>query len=113
MKPTETDTAAVIKAWLDEKGVAYPSSANKTDLLTLVEQVEDTTTENSAPTEVQQQPVAPEAPTETKFTKSELLSVPSLTGATRDILSIALSDDKKYTYNEALEEANKLKGGLF
>ncbi|NEX49347.1 hypothetical protein [Lactococcus lactis] len=51
--------------------------------------------------------------TETKFSKDELLAIPSLTGATRDILIIALSDTQKYTYNEALKEADKFKGGLF
>lgn len=51
---------------------------------------------------------------ETKYSKAEILFFPSLTGAQRDILGISLSGTKKYTYSEALKEAEKFKsGGLF
>lgn len=35
-KPTDANTVAEIKAWLDAHGVSYPSSAVKADLLALV-----------------------------------------------------------------------------
>ncbi len=35
-KPTDANTVAEIKAWLDAHNVAYPSSAVKADLLALV-----------------------------------------------------------------------------
>ena len=35
-KPTDTNTVAEIKAWLDAHNVAYPSNAVKADLLALV-----------------------------------------------------------------------------
>lgn len=53
------------------------------------------------------------APQETKFTKAELLAIPSITGAQRDFFQLALKADKKYSYNEALQEVKQFKGGLF
>lgn len=35
-KPTDANTVAEIKAWLDVHNVSYPSNAVKVDLLTLV-----------------------------------------------------------------------------
>jgi hypothetical protein len=35
-KPTDANTVAEIKAWLDAHGVSYPSSAVKANLLVLV-----------------------------------------------------------------------------
>lgn len=35
-KPTDANTVAEIKAWLDAHNVAYPSNAVKADLLALV-----------------------------------------------------------------------------
>lgn len=35
-KPTDANTVAEIKAYLDKKGISYPSNATKQDLLALV-----------------------------------------------------------------------------
>ncbi|MCW1004702.1 HeH/LEM domain-containing protein, partial [Streptococcus anginosus] len=38
--PTETNTIAEIKAYLDSKKISYPSTANKADLLALIPKTE-------------------------------------------------------------------------
>ncbi len=109
MKPTETDTVAVIKAWLDEKGVSYAASATKADLLALVEQAGDVAVDSATVENTE-----PSTKIETKYTKRELLSFTIWTGGMRDVLTIVLKNDVKYTYNEAVQTANNWKnGGLF
>lgn len=64
--------------------------------------------------EAEVKPVEMAGAVDTKFTKAELLALPTVTGATRDMWALALTDDKKYTYQEAVNAADKYKkGGLF
>jgi hypothetical protein len=60
----------------------------------------------------QTKPLDTNATPETKFTKEQLMAT-ATSGAQRDLFSLALKSGMKYTYNEALNEADKLKGGLF
>ncbi|KRM54621.1 hypothetical protein [Lacticaseibacillus sharpeae] len=48
-----------------------------------------------------------------QFTKTELLSATSLSGAQRDQLMVALDKHKMYTLDEAKAAVQALKGGLF
>lgn len=65
-------------------------------------------------TKATKQTTTSSAVAETKYSKSEILLFSTLTGMQKDILTVALSNTKKYTYKEALKEAeNFKKGGLF
>lgn len=120
-KPTSDNTVVEIKAFLDEKGISYNASANKSELLELVpkddnsESIVDETDQpviddgilpqqpEPKPEPVRQAPV---------FTKAELLSL--ITGYMHDYFFVALKKNRTYTYAEALQAVEVWKSsGIF
>lgn len=130
MKPTADSTISEIKAYLDAHGVSYPSSAVKADLLALVESVEEQpdnqeepeqgtegTPDGSKEEEGEKTPDKPQTPEEaraaTKYTKRQLIDSMSFPGSMRDLLKISLKDGQLYTYSEAMDLVEQMKGNLF
>lgn len=130
MKPTADSTISEIKAYLDAHGVSYPSSAVKADLLDLVESVEEQpdnqeepeqgtegTPDGSKEEEGEKTPDKPQTPEEaraaTKYTKRQLIDSMSFPGSMRDLLKISLKDGQLYTYSEAMDLVEQMKGNLF
>lgn len=120
--PTTDSTVAEIKAYLDEKGIAYKSSATKSELLDLVNgDVTPDEAEPVAPDEPVDQPEPVETPTEPVqppvdtvvepapepvhvepyYTKAELVGL--VGGRLRDYFNLALANDRTYTYAEATQ----------
>lgn len=73
---TENNTVVEIKAYLDEKGISYPSSATKAELLALVP-VEEAPVE-----ETPVEPVAEETPIEAPIEPAPIVSEPVVTWET-------------------------------
>ena len=130
MKPTADSTISEIKAYLDAHGVSYPSSAVKADLLAHVESVEEQpdnqeepeqgtegTPDGSKEEEGEKTPDKPQTPEEaraaTKYTKRQLIDGMSFPGSMRDLLKISLKDGQLYTYSEAMDLVEQMKGNLF
>ena len=77
---TENNTVAEIKAYLDEKGISYLSSATKAELLALVP-VEEAPVEE-APVEAPTELVAEETPVEAPVEPAPIVSEPVITWET-------------------------------
>lgn len=127
--PTTDSTVAEIKAYLDEKGIAYKSSATKSELLDLVNgDVTPVEAEPVAPDEPVDQPEPVEPPTEPVqppvddtvvapvpeptpvepyYTKAELVGL--VGGRLRDYFNLALKNDRTYTYAEATQAVDEWK----
>lgn len=120
-KPTADNTVAEIKAYLDENGIAYKTTATKSELLDLVngetapveaEPVPDEPVDQPEPVETPTEPVQPPVDTvvepapepvhvEPYYTKAELVGL--VGGRLRDYFNLALANDRTYTYAEATQ----------
>lgn len=102
--PTADNTVAEIKAYLDNKGIKYPASAIKADLLALIP-VE------TPETPVEEVPAEPIKPEPIRYTKEEWVMFTS--GATQTWLVCALKKGKSYTWQETQDAVWEFKKGMF